>query len=89
MSSEKKCLDSKLLQKEVAQKLSVCGPSFYKLENNLLAPSIEHIPKIIGFFGYVSFDTAVMSVGEKILACCQIYGLIQRKLVLRSERTIA
>ncbi len=76
----KRRLDLKLLQKEVAQKLSVCVPSIYSWENNLAKPAIKFIPKIIEFLGYVPFDTKAKSIGEKIVAYRHLLGLSQKKL---------
>jgi transcriptional regulator with XRE-family HTH domain len=76
----KKRLDLNLLQKEIAQRLDVCGASIYSWENNISKPAIKYIPKIIKFLGYVPFETSTLSVGEQIILYRKLHGLSQKKL---------
>ncbi len=79
----KKRLDLKLLQKEVAQRLSVGESSIYNWGNNLSIPSLRYIPKIIEFLGYTPYDPSVRTTGEKIVTYRQLLSLSQKKLAHR------
>ncbi len=76
----KRRLDMKLLQKDVAQELSVCEQSICNWEKNLAKPDIKYIPTIIKFIGYVPFDTSIVSTGEKIILYRKLHGLSQKML---------
>ncbi len=76
----KKRLDLKILQKEVAQRLSVGESSIYNWGNNLSIPSLRYIPKIIEFLGYTPYDPSVRTTGEKIVAYRRLLGLSQKRL---------
>jgi len=77
---KKKRLDLKIFQKEAAKKIGVDETTIWLWENNRVEPSISFIPKIIGFLGYIPFDTKYSSLGEKIIAFRRIHGLSQKKL---------
>ena len=76
----KRRLDLKIFQKEVAKKIGVDETTIWFWENNRIEPSISFIPKIIGFLGYIPFETEHSSLGEKIIFFRRIHGLSQKKL---------
>ncbi len=76
----KRRLDLKILQKEAAKKIGVDETTIWFWENNRVEPSISFIPKIIGFLGYIPFDTKYNSLGETIITFRRIHGLSQKKL---------
>jgi len=77
---KKRRLDLKILQKEAAKKIGVVESTIWLWENNRIEPSISFIPKIIGFLGYVPFETKHNNLGEKIITFRRIHGLSQKKL---------
>ena len=79
----KKRLDLKLCQKEVAQKLGINKTTVYNWENNRTSPSMNHIPKIIEFLGYVPYDTPPRTLGDKISTSRRLLGLTQKELARR------
>jgi len=69
----KRRLDLGLLQKDVAKMLGANGASIMYWETKRTAPSIELMPKIIDFLGYMPFESIPdMSLGEKIITCRRI-----------------
>jgi transcriptional regulator with XRE-family HTH domain len=76
----KERLDRGLPQREVAQQLEVDPMSISYWETNKYAPSLREIPKIIGFLGYVPYDTASMTIGERILTMRRCLGLSREEL---------
>ena len=77
----KKRLDLGLLQKDVAQIVGTTTTSIMYWETNRISPSIEFIPKIINFLGYIPFDRiSKMSLGEQIKTCRKIKGISQKEL---------
>jgi DNA-binding XRE family transcriptional regulator len=49
---KKRRLDLGLLQKDVARIIGADKTSVFNWENNLMAPSLRFIPKLIEFLGY-------------------------------------
>jgi DNA-binding XRE family transcriptional regulator len=76
----KKRLDLGLLQREVAQKIGTSETSIYNWERGHTAPSINFMPKILSFLGYVPFRIATATQGEKIKAYRRVLGLSQKAL---------
>ncbi len=79
----KKRLDLNILQKKVAQRLSVGESSIYNRGNNLSIPSLRYIPKIVEFLGYAPYDPSAKTTGEKIVTYRQLLSLSQKKLAHR------
>jgi transcriptional regulator with XRE-family HTH domain len=75
-----KRLDSGLLQKEVGKLIGVDKVSIQYWETNRVSPSIQHIPKIIEFLGYVPYDGKAKTLPEKLLFYRQLTGLSRKEL---------
>ena len=77
----KRRLDLGLLQKDVARIFESNSQTVTNWEKNNNYPSIEFIPRIIAFLGYVPFESIPrMSLGEKIKICRKIKGISQERL---------
>ena len=77
----KRRLDLGLLQKDVAKIIGTHALSIMNWETKRTLPSIEYIPKIIEFLGYLPYQSmSEMSLGEKIVTCRKIKGISQEKL---------
>ena len=79
----KRRLGLKLLQKEVAQKLSVDEASVWNWENNRTSPSLHLIPKIIEFLNYVPSNNLPKTFGDKIINIRRLFGITQKELAHR------
>jgi transcriptional regulator with XRE-family HTH domain len=76
----KKWLESKMLQKEVAEKFGTTVCTVRNWEKNRSTPSLPFIPRIIQFLGYVPYDISNQDFGKKIAASRRLLGLSQKEL---------
>ncbi len=83
----KKRLDLNFFQKDVAKIIGADETSVNNWENNKATPSVPFLPKIIRFLGYIPYDSTrkasegiIGSLGEKIRASREYFGLSQTKL---------
>ena len=76
----KRRLDLGLLQREMAEKLSVTASTIWNWEANYSYPQLRFIPKVIAFLGYHPYDTQSGSLGERIVAYRRATGISQREL---------
>lgn len=79
----KKRLDLKLLQEDVSRKIGVSTPSIQNWETGHAAPSLSVIPRLIGFLGYIPFETSTKRPYEKIKLYRRILGLSRKELAKR------
>ncbi len=54
--------------------------SIWNWENNQTSPSLEKIPKIIKFLGYLPYDSTDKSLEQQITIARQVLGLSQKEL---------
>lgn len=66
------------LQKDVAQKLEVCGEAYLGWEHDRRKPPTRYLPKIIDFLGYDPFPEP-KTLGERIKAKRRRIGLSQEQ----------
>ena len=78
-----KRLDLGLLQRDVAEQLRVSKATVYNWENNRSSPALHLVPRIIGFLGYVPYDTQLESLGQQIVAARRRLGFSQKGLARR------
>ncbi len=76
----KKRLELKLLQKEVAQILGVTKDTFTYWEVGRFSPRLQYIPKVVEFIGYVPYGKEPETLGERIVNCRRLAGMIQKEL---------
>lgn len=76
----KRRLDLKLQQNAVAKKLQVTPGTLQNWEKNKLIPSIQFIPKIVEFLGYVPFQTGCRTLSERLLLKRKLLGLSKKEL---------
>jgi transcriptional regulator with XRE-family HTH domain len=79
-----KRLDSGLLQKDVAAIIGVGKISIQYWETNRVNPSIQHIPKIIEFLGYVPYDNEAKTFPERLQSYRRLMGLSRKQLAERA-----
>jgi len=71
-------LASRLLQKQVADRLGVDKTSVYNWENNRTTPAFEYMPAIIRFLGYDPQPPA-RDWGDRLAQCRKAAGLSQKE----------
>ncbi len=76
----KKRLDLKPSQKEVARILNVDEVTGYNWEKNRSSPRLQHIPKVVGFIGYVPFGKEPETLEERIVYYRRLAGMTQKEL---------
>jgi transcriptional regulator with XRE-family HTH domain len=76
----KRRLDLELLQKEVAQKIGTSEASIHNWERGHATPSLNFMPRILKFLGYVPFEMPTGILGEKIKTYRWVLGLSQKAL---------
>lgn len=76
----KRRLDLKLTQKQAAQMIGTNEWSIIDWEARQQGVSLQAMPKVINFLGYIPYDLTKMSLGEQISTCRKINGLTQEKL---------
>ena len=72
-------LDLKLLQKQVADQISVHEQTITGWEGNATVPEVRHVPAIIRFLGYNPLPAA-SSLPERLATKRRALGLSQRKM---------
>ena len=78
---KKKRLDSKILQRKVAQVLGADETSICNWENNRTSPALRVIPCIIDSLGYsLADDMSDRSLGDRILGYRRMHGVSQKEL---------
>lgn len=75
----KKRLQSKLLQKELAELLNVSEDRITYWENERSAPQIHHYPRIIDFLGYYPFAHETKSFAGKLLQIRHCKGFSRKQ----------
>ena len=73
-------MDLKLLQKDIAQMLSVTEDSIVNWENNRSLPQVQFYPKIINFLSYLPFEIDKSSFSGRLKAYRYLNGLSQYQL---------
>ncbi|UCE50529.1 MAG: helix-turn-helix transcriptional regulator [Phycisphaerales bacterium] len=76
----KRRLDLKMTQNEVATRLQSKADTVRNWEKNRSSPSIQYMPKIVEFLGYVPFKTQFENLGQKVRAYRHFLGLRQKDL---------
>lgn len=79
----KRRLDLGLLQREVAERLSVHKMTIANWETNRKSPHLRFLPKIVEFLDYVPEYTTPRTLRERILATRRLLGLTQKELARR------
>ena len=69
-----------LLERKVAERIGMTGPTIWNWEANYISPQLRFIPTVIAFVGYDPNDTQSGSLGEGIVACRHSRGLSQKEL---------
>ncbi len=79
----KKRLDLGLLQKEVASQIGVDEITICNWERQRTAPTLSHIPKVLGFLGYMPLTAHPEGLGQKLVTFRRVRGLSQKVLARR------
>ena len=73
-------LDLGLLQKDIANEISVNKSTITNWELNHNFPQLRYVPALIEFLGYWPYDTPVDNLGQQIVAKRPRLGLSQKSL---------
>ena len=79
----KKRLDLELLQKEVASQIGVDEITICNWEMQRTAPTLSHIPKVLGFLGYMPLTAHPESLGQKLVTFRRVRGVSQKAMARR------
>ncbi|MBI2618772.1 MAG: transcriptional regulator [Ignavibacteriales bacterium] len=79
----KRRLELGLLQREVADRLSVKVDTILNWEHNRTAPTLRCLPGVIAFLGYDPSDDNPRTLGEKLMKYGKSCGMSQKEMASR------